>query len=93
VRHATPDDLKQVAALLKQLRAVPGLVERRPGTFYWRSRAFFHFHNDASGVYVDARLGGGDFERLRVTTAEEQARFLARVRRAVRGRPTGTPGS
>ena len=93
MRHATPDDLEEVGALLEQLRAVPGVVEHKPGTFYWRSRAFFHFHHDASGMYVDARLGGEDFERLRVTTAKEQARFLGRVRRAVQGKTAGSPGS
>ena len=93
MRHATPDDLEEVCALLEQLRAVRGLVERKPGTFYWRSRAFFHFHHDTSGMYVDARLGGQDFERLRVTTAKEQARFVSRVRRAVQGKTAGSPGS
>jgi hypothetical protein len=92
VRHATPADLEGVAELLGELRAVPGLVERKPGTFYWRSRAFFHFHHDPSGMYVDARLDGGDFERQRVTTVREQTRFLGQVRRAVR-RETGSPGS
>jgi len=83
VRHATPDDLEQVEVLLQQLRALPGLVERTPGTFYRRSRAFFHFHHDPSGLYVDARISGDDFARLRVTTAKEQARFLAQVRQVV----------
>jgi hypothetical protein len=69
-------------------------VERKPGTFYWRSRAFFHFHHDPSGMFVDARLDGGDFERQRVTTAREQTRFLGQVRRAVRGATiSGSPGS
>jgi hypothetical protein len=93
VRHATSEDLEQVSTLLGQLRAVPGLVERKPGTFYWRSRAFSHFHHDPSGMYVDARLGGNDFERLRVTTAKEQARFLGLVRRAVRGTSTASAGA
>lgn len=85
MRHATPDDLEQVHALLEQLRALPGLVERTPGTFYRRSRALCHFHHDPSGMYADARLHDGDFERFRVTTAQEQARFLAQVRQAAAG--------
>jgi hypothetical protein len=89
VRHATPDDLEQVRSLLEDLRAVPGLVERKPGTFYRQSRAFLHFHSDPSGMYVDARLGDGDFERQRVTTVREQARFLGQVRRATRQRTAG----
>jgi hypothetical protein len=83
VRHATPDDLEAVGTLLLKLRTVPGLVERKPGTFYWRSRAFLHFHHDPSGMYADAKLDGNDFERRRVTTVGEQDRFLALVRRAV----------
>ena len=31
VRHATPDDLAVLAGLLARLRAIEGLVERRPG--------------------------------------------------------------
>ena len=85
VRHATPDDLEQVHALLERLRAVPGLVERTPGTFYRRSRAFLHFHHDPSGMYADARLHDDDFERFRVSTAKEQARFLALVDKATAG--------
>lgn len=36
-------------------------------------------------MYADARLHGADFERFRVTTAKEQARFLAQVRKAAAG--------
>jgi hypothetical protein len=92
VRHATPGDLEQVQALLEGLRTIPGLVERKPGNFSWRSRPFLHFHHDPSGMYVDARLGDGDFERQRVTTAREQARFLGQVRRALRGRTVAGEG-
>jgi hypothetical protein len=89
VRHATPDDLAQLRTLLQDLRAIPGLVERKPGSFYLQSRAFLHFHHDPSGMYVDARLGDGDFERQRVTTTKEQAQFLGQVRRALRQREAG----
>jgi hypothetical protein len=93
MRHATPDDLEQLGDLLEDLRALPAVVERRPGTFYLRSRALFHFHHDPSGMYVDARLGDGDFERQRVTTAKEQAQFLRQVRRALRQRAPAGEGT
>lgn len=83
MQHAGPAELESVAGLLAQLRAVDGLglVEKKPGVFYRRSRAFLHFHTDPSGMYVDVRVqADGAFERMRVTTAAEQARLLSVVR-------------
>jgi hypothetical protein len=84
MRHATPEDLKKIATLLDELRLVPGLVERSPGSFYRRSQGFLHFHDDPSGMYADLRLeAGGDFVRLRAQTKAEQRSLLRQVRRAV----------
>ena len=84
MRHATPEDLDRVERLLAQLRAVPGLRERKRGSFSRGSRAFLHFHADADDeVYVDVRLGD-DFERLRVTSEDDQAEFLSKVRGSLR---------
>jgi hypothetical protein len=84
VRHATPEGLERISGLLEQLRRVHGLVERRPGSFSWRSQAFLHFHEEGPQTFADVRLDpAGDFVRLRVTTAKEQSSFLTKVRRAV----------
>ena len=84
VRHATSEALERISGLLEQLRRVRGLVERRPGSFSWRSRAFLHFHEDGPQTFGDVRLDpAGDFVRFRVTTAREQSSFLTKVRRAV----------
>jgi hypothetical protein len=42
------------------------------------SRAFLHFHDDASGVFADVRLAEG-FARLPVTTPSQQADLLDRI--------------
>ena len=42
---------------------MPGLVEKRPGIFYRKSKAFLHFHEDSSGVHADVRFGV-EFERV-----------------------------
>jgi hypothetical protein len=84
MRHATPEALERISGLLAQLREVTGLVERRPGWFSWRSRAFLHFHEEGTATFADVRLEpAGDFVRFPVTTAKERAAFLRRVRRAV----------
>jgi N-acetylglutamate synthase-like GNAT family acetyltransferase len=83
VRHATPADLERISGLLAELRRVDGLVERKPGIFYRKSRAFLHFHEDPTGMFADVRLVGDDFQRLGVTSRAEQAALLSQVRRAV----------
>jgi hypothetical protein len=82
MRHARPEDLDQIEALLAELRKLPKLRERKRGYFSRGSHAFLHFHEDAGDFYVDVRLGTA-FERMKVTTNGEQADFLMRVRGAL----------
>jgi hypothetical protein len=76
MKHAGPETFELLGALLREIRAVPGLVERRPGVFYRKSSAFLHFHDDADGPFADLRTVGKDFVRYRVKTATEQKRLL-----------------
>jgi len=82
MRHATEEDLDQIEDLLAELRKFPQLRERKRGSFARGSRAFLHFHEDAGAFYADVRLGS-EFERMRVTTGDEQAEFITRVREAL----------
>jgi hypothetical protein len=79
VRHAGSAALDDLEPLLDELRRVPGLVERKRGVFSRRSKAFVHFHEDASGLYADVRLDH-DFERFRVQTPSERERLLTLIR-------------
>ena len=79
MRHATAEGLDQVEPLLAQLRLVPGLVEKNRGTFYRKSRAFLHFHEDPSGLHADVRFGT-EFERVRVESDSERQALLSRIR-------------
>lgn len=82
MRHATQEDLDRLEELLAGLRDLPQLRERGRGRFSRGSRAFLHFHEDAGDLYADFRLGS-EFERVPVTTAGDQARFLASLREAL----------
>ena len=82
MRHATPEDLDRLEAVLAELRTLPTLRERKRGSFSRGSRAFLHFHEDAGDLYVDVRLDTA-FQRMRVTGDAEQAEFLSRVRDAI----------
>jgi hypothetical protein len=83
MRHASPATLDALEPLLAEIRQVEGIVERRRGIWYLRSRGFLHFHEDPAGFFADLKTGD-DFERFRVATAGERRALVARVRRAVR---------
>lgn len=79
MRHVGPEALDALDDLLRELRALEGLTEKKRGVFYRRSRAFLHFHDDPSGYYADLRTSA-EFERFRVTTRAERRAFVRRVR-------------
>jgi len=83
MKHASHGSLARLAPLLEQLRAISGLVERTPGSFYRRSAAFLHFHEDPAGLFADVKLDLASFERLPVNTRAEQAALLRAVQRAL----------
>ena len=84
MRHAGAETLATLTPLLRRLRAIAPLTERRPGVFYLGSRAYLHFHEDPAGVFADLKADLNEFTRLRATTRAEQARLLAMVRRSLR---------
>jgi hypothetical protein len=78
MRHARDEDLNRVEALLVQLRTLPGMIEKKRGVFYFKSRSFLHFHEDPKGMFADLREAGGgnDFDRIDVTDATGQKALL-----------------
>jgi hypothetical protein len=78
MRHARDQDLDRIVGLLAQVRALPGLVEKKRGVFYRKSRGFLHFHEDPKGMFAD--LSDPD-ERIDVTDAAGQAALMAAARR------------
>ena len=80
MKHAGEAALDQLEALLAELRALPGPVEKKRGVFYLKSKAFLHFHEDPAGLFADVRdATGKDFERIDVTGEAGRARLLAAV--------------
>ena len=79
MKHAGRETLVALEPMLRQLRKDSSLVETTPGSFYRKSKAYLHFHEDRSGTFVDVKLNGEDFTRLRVTTSLEQAHLLSLI--------------
>lgn len=83
MKHAGPAALDALEDVLAALRAHAGLREKSRGTFYRKSSAFLHFHEDPEGLFADVKLAGADFTRFRVSTKKEQAALLREVARAL----------
>jgi hypothetical protein len=83
MKHAGAHALDALNDLLMNLRARTDLVERRPGIFYVRSRAFLHFHEDRTGLFADLR-DGREWRRLPVNHPGERANLLSAVGRTIR---------
>ena len=83
MKHAGTVTLQTIEPLLVRLRALPGLVERRPGCFYKGSKAFLHFHEDPAGTHADVKLDASGFTRLRTETGQEQDALVAAARAAL----------
>ena len=79
MKHAGSDTLATLEPLLRKIREHASLTERTPGSFYRKSIAYLHFHEDPSGTYADVKLNLVEFTRLRATTAKEQAHLLSLI--------------
>jgi hypothetical protein len=80
VKHASESTLEGLSTLLDRLRSIDGLVEKRPGVFYRRSKAFLHFHEDPSGIFVDIRINVDEpFTRLPVSTRGQQSELVSTI--------------
>jgi hypothetical protein len=85
MKHAAAGALEALGDLLVNLRARPGLVEKRPGIFYVKGRAFLHFHEDRAGLFADLRQGG-EWERFPVNSSHERAELFEIISRSARAR-------
>lgn len=78
MKHATPETLASHQELLEQIRASTSLTERKPGTFYRKSSAILHFHEDPAGLFADLKING-EWHRFIANTDKEQAILLANL--------------
>jgi hypothetical protein len=82
MKHAGPAALDALSDLIAAIRTCDGLKESRPGVFYRKGKAFLHFHEDAAGLFADLRVSA-EWERFRVSEANERKIFLTTVERSL----------
>ncbi|MGH7949537.1 MAG: hypothetical protein ACREQF_09955 [Candidatus Binataceae bacterium] len=82
MKHATDPALDTIEPLLAEIRKLPGLKERKRGSFYHGGSGFLHFHEDPAGMFADLKVDG-TFVRYRVSATGERKTFVAAAKRAV----------
>jgi hypothetical protein len=78
MKHAGAAALRPFARQVDLLRRRAGLMEKKPGIFYRRGRAFLHFHEDPAGLFADLRSVEG-WQRFPVNRACDWAALMRRV--------------
>jgi hypothetical protein len=87
MRHARPEALDALKDILQALRQHDALTERKRGTFYRKSSAFLHFHEDPAGLFADLKLSDA-FQRFEVTTDVQRRHLLDLVDAVLTPPPT-----
>ena len=49
--------LKDLEPALDEIRKLEGLIEKKPGIFYFKSQGFMHFHEKEGLIWADVRDG------------------------------------
>ncbi|HEY3068285.1 MAG TPA: hypothetical protein VGL09_21045 [Methylomirabilota bacterium] len=81
--HCPPDQLDDLDEVLAEIRAWPGVVERKPGVFYLRNQPFLHFHLLEGGHRHADVKGRADWLRLalpRPLSASRRRAFVRQLR-------------
>lgn len=82
MKHAGAVALHGLSELMEQIRIREGIKEKSLGTFYRKSKAFLHFHEDPAGLFADLRVDT-EFERFPVNTQTERKTLLKAIDRAL----------
>ena len=83
MKHATSETIASIEPLIDKIRAIAGLKEKKPGIFYYKSSAFLHFHEDGDRVYADVKLVPPKFERMPVSSRNQQDKLLRKIKASV----------
>ena len=83
MKHAGNEALNTLEDLLKEIRKLDALRERRRGAFYMKSAGFLHFHEDPAGLFADLKVAD-KFERFPVNTDAERKQLIAKASGLVR---------
>ena len=79
MKHATSETFARIPELLEAIaQYVPPLKEKKKGTFYYKSSAFLHFHDDPSGIFADLKVNK-EWVRYDVTSKKDWPLLMSQI--------------
>ncbi|PSR13349.1 hypothetical protein C8255_25385 [filamentous cyanobacterium CCP3] len=85
--------MTRLVSLLDRVRQrVPPLKEPKTGTFYLKSAAFLHFHDDSSGLFADLKVQGS-WQRYPVNGEADYTALLQALDQQLPGAVSNAPGA
>ena len=82
--HTKPEMITDLARELSAIRDLDRITEKSPGTFYYKSTGFLHFHDKAGRRWADVKTPTG-YEQIDIGFSADAAarrRFLKAVKNA-----------
>jgi hypothetical protein len=75
MKHAGAERIERAAALLAPVRALPGIKEKSPGSFYRSGAALLHFHEDGEALWADVKQSG-EWVRMPANNKKDMAAIV-----------------
>ena len=82
--HTKPEMITDLARELEAIRGLDRITERSPGSFYYKSAGFLHFHDKDGRRWADVKTPSG-YEEIDIrfsANAAERRGFLRAVKDA-----------
>ena len=78
MKHAGEAALDALEPVLRRVRKLKGVRERKRGAFYHKGAGLLHFHEDPAGLFADLKIYGA-WKRFPVNTAAQRRALLKKV--------------
>jgi hypothetical protein len=80
--HVTQATRDKLEPLLQKIRSLNVLKEKARGVFYYKSKAFLHFHEDEAGIFADLKEDDR-WRRRSVDSKADKSTLIKAIMKAV----------
>lgn len=78
MKHASFETIEKLTSKLDHIRSLGVLKEKKKGTFYNKSSAFLHFHEDVEGLFADLKINN-IWQRFEINNDNDWEVLFAKV--------------